>query len=108
MSEIRPEAGNRGTFQVSGDLVFETVPELLEQGRALLDTGVDAGVTGIELDFNGVTRADSAGLALLIEWMRSARRLRLNIVFRNVPEQMLAIARVSGVDGILPLARQSQ
>ncbi len=105
MSEIRLEAGEGGGFQVSGELVFDTVPELLEQGRVLFDSGVGA---GIELDFNRVTRADSAGLALLIGWMRIAHRRHRNIVFRNVPEQMLAIARVCGVDAILPLGRQQQ
>lgn len=100
MSEIRPEEGARGGFRVSGELVFDTVPELLEQGRVLFDDGVP----GFDLDFSGVSRADSAGVALLIEWMRIAHRRHRNIVFRNVPEQMLAIARVSGVDDILPIA----
>lgn len=103
MSETRLEAGEGGRFQVSGELVFATVPELLAQGRVLFDS--DA---GIELDFHRVTRADSAGLALLIEWTRIAHHRHRNIVFRNVPEQLLSIARVSGVDAILPFARQQQ
>lgn len=97
---IRPAPGVGGGFRVSGDLVFDTAPDLLERGRALF--GGDG--SGIELDFAGVTRADSAGLTLLIGWMRIARGRNRDIVFRNVPEQMLAIARVSGVDAMLPLA----
>jgi phospholipid transport system transporter-binding protein len=100
MTEIRAEAGMRGGFRVVGELVFDTVPGLLAQGRALFDDGAP----GLEIDFSGVTRADSAGLALLIGWMRIAHRRHRNIVFRNVPEQMLAIARVSGIEAILPLA----
>ncbi len=101
MSEIRPDEARRGGYRISGELVFDSVPGLLEQGRRIFASG-DA---GIELDFDGVTRADSAGLALLIEWMRAARLRRREIVFRNVPEQVLSIARVSGVDAILPLSK---
>lgn len=99
MSELKADVSRPGCFLVSGELVFATVPELLEQGRHLLATG-DA----IELDFNGVAKADSAGLALMVEWMRAAQRRRVDIVFRNIPEQILTMARVSGVDTILPLA----
>ncbi len=99
MSEISPDAAVSGGFRVSGELVFETVPELLEQGRALFGDGAP----GFDLDLGGVTRADSAGLALLVGWMRIAHARHRNIVFRNVPEQLLAIARVSGLDTILPL-----
>ncbi len=99
-SGIRPDPAVSGGLRVSGELVFETVPELLEQGRVLFEEGAP----GFELDLGGVTRADSAGLALLVEWMRIAHRRHRNIVFRNVPEQMLAIARVSGLEEILPLA----
>ncbi len=101
MSEIRPDETRRGGFRVSGELVFDTVPALLDQGRALFD----GDAADVELDFNGVTRADSAGVALLIEWMRMAHRRHRNIAFRNVPDQMIAIARVSGVDAVLPLAK---
>jgi phospholipid transport system transporter-binding protein len=101
MNEIKADPRDADLLTVSGELSFATVPALLEQGSVLL-----AGCgERIRLDLGGVTRADSAGLALLIEWLRIARRRRAVIEFRNIPPQMLAIARVSGLDSVLPLAQ---
>lgn len=98
MSEIRVDPGDPAALSVNGELNFSTVPALLERGSALL-----AGRAGaIRLDLGGVTRADSAGLALLIEWLRVARRNHASIEIRNMPAQLRAIARVSGLDAILP------
>jgi len=57
----------------------------------------------IYIDLQAVERSDSAGLALLIEWLRVARHLNKTITFRNIPPQMHAIAQVSGLEEILPL-----
>ena len=99
MSRIQADPGDAAALRVAGELNFATVPLLLEQGNALL-----AGRAGarVSLDLREVTRGDSAGLALLIEWMRTARRQGSAIEFRNIPPQMLAIARVSGLDDVLP------
>ena len=56
-------------------------------------------------DLAGVERADSAGLALLIEWMRRARRAGRPVRFLNLPPQMLEIARAASLDRVLPLGR---
>lgn len=99
MSEIRVDPGDPAALSVNGELNFSTVPALLERGAALLAGHAGAAV---RLDLGGVTRADSAGLALLIEWLRVARRNRASIEIRNMPAQLRAIARVSGLDAILP------
>ncbi|MGE0371222.1 MAG: lipid asymmetry maintenance protein MlaB [Gammaproteobacteria bacterium] len=98
MSEVRADPGDPSALSVSGELNFATVPALLERGAALLA----AGGGRIRLDLGGVTRADSAGLALLIEWLRLARSRRASLEIVNMPAQLRAIARVSGLDGILP------
>ena len=80
-----------------GDLSFATVPALSD--------GLDIGSTDrprISIDLAGVTRSDSAGLALLVEWLRESERLGKTITFLNMPAQMQSIARVCGLDGILP------
>jgi len=85
------------TFAVSGDLSFDSAPDLWRAGLALLD-----GRRALTLDLDEVTRTDSAGLALLVEWMREARRRDIRIRFRNLPEQLLAIARTSRLQRLLP------
>ncbi|MBZ0070388.1 MAG: STAS domain-containing protein [Gammaproteobacteria bacterium] len=89
-----------GRLLLAGELSFATVPRLWETSRNLLREDGD-----LHIDLKDVQRSDSAGLALLVEWMRVARQLGKPIEFLNIPAQMLAIARVSSLDQILPLSR---
>lgn len=89
-----------GRWKISGEMTFATVTGLLAQSRDLF---AQAGAR-IEVGLEAVERVDSAGLALLIEWMREARTLDKAIYFSKLPEQMMAIAAASDLDSILPLA----
>lgn len=100
MRQAALRTGPDGRLSLEGELSFETVVQLLGEIRRLLDKD-----TEIRVDLQGVSRADSAGLALLVEWMRIAKELGKSIQFLNIPQQMLAIARVSGLDQVLPLSR---
>lgn len=88
-----------GVLQINGELTFSTVSTVLEQSRPLL-----ASINGqVVMELADVERVDSAGLALLIQWMRMAREQGVEILFRHVPEQLLAIAHASDLDHIIPL-----
>jgi len=93
------DEGN-GHWLLEGELGFGTVPGVLQHSGASM-----RGLDSIRVDLKGVTRADSAGLALLVEWLRESERAGLPIRFVNVPVQLLSIARVCGLDGILSLSR---
>ncbi len=86
-------------LSVRSDLTFTTVTTVLRHSRSLLQS--DSGKLVIELA--DVARADSAGLALLMEWLRMAQANGLQILFRHVPEQLLAIARASDLERLIPL-----
>jgi len=88
-----------GRFRVEGRLVFDTAAGALEASHKLF-----ADYHAIELDLSGVTGADSAGVALLIEWVSRARHSKCVLHFRHVPEQVLAIARINDVGNMLPVA----
>lgn len=96
----RLETTAEGCFRLSGDLTFKSVPAIW---RAGLETLISA--PKIEIDLKGIRRSDSAGLALLIEWQRLATRANKSVSYLNMPAQMLAIARASSLDQILPLSR---
>ena len=86
-------------LQVRGDLTFATVTALLAASQPLF-----AARTGrLQVDLAGVGRADSAGLALLIEWLRLARAAGCELSFQAVPAQLQAIAAASGLTDMLPL-----
>ena len=94
----RPELRSIGPGQlgVSGPLIFATAGELLEASRELF-----AGDAAITIDLSGVTKIDSAGLALLLEWLRWGQAGHLQLRFVALPEKLLAIARLSGVEEML-------
>jgi phospholipid transport system transporter-binding protein len=50
-----------------------------------------------------VTLTDSAGLALMIEWLQLARAAKHEIVFTNIPEQMRDLIRVNGLTQVFQL-----
>ena len=86
----------KGRWLLEGELDSSSVPAVLKSSAK--------GFTGsrkIQVDLKGVTRADSAGLALLVEWLRESERAGRVISFTNVPQQLLAIARLCGLDAIL-------
>lgn len=95
---VRLEAqGN--VLELIGELGFDTVSEVLEPGRRAI-----AGVAGAHavLDLSQVTRADSAGLALVVDWLRAARARELELELRAVPAQLADIARVSDLETLIP------
>ena len=67
MAEITISATDEGCLQVSGELVFATAPRLLAEGESLF-----GGQQDLVIDLGGVKRCDSAGLALLLEWLERA------------------------------------
>lgn len=93
------EDSGGGHFRVEGRLGFDTVMAALDASQKLF-----ADHQAIELDLSGVTAADSAGVALLIEWVSRARHSKCLLHFRHVPEQVMAIARISDVESMLPVA----
>ena len=100
MSQARIEEGKNGRLEIHGDLNFSSV--------ALLWNGAGGTIPQreeLDIDLSHVQRSDSAGLALLVEFLRQARQAGQSIRFFNIPAQMLAIARVSALDEVLPLQR---
>jgi phospholipid transport system transporter-binding protein len=89
---------SNGRLAFEGDLSFASVPGLWRDWRRIA-----SGRTGLDIELSGVRRSDSAGLALLVECLREARQSGAKVRLFNIPEQMLAIARVSGLETVLPL-----
>ena len=84
--------------KLAGVLNFQSVAELLSVEHAWLKSG------NIDINLAEISQSNSAGLALLLEWMKMAKQKGLQIKYHSVPEQLLSIARAYGVDQELPLA----
>ncbi|HKJ22874.1 MAG TPA: STAS domain-containing protein [Gammaproteobacteria bacterium] len=96
--EAHIEAAGEGRYLLCGELSFATVPALLRE----VDTPFN-GQEQVILDLERVTRADSAGLALLVEWVRRARQRSTPLTIRNMPPQLQGMAKVAGLDRVLSL-----
>jgi phospholipid transport system transporter-binding protein len=92
----RLESLGAGRFRVSGVLDASTAREVLEESEARFEQ-----FAGLDIDLGGVGESDSAGLALLIEWLRLARQWKKEIQFANVPAQIEALARISEVEDLI-------
>lgn len=97
MKEPRLEKAGDGRWRLTGPLNLDTVSGLL--GR--LDDALRNGGESTVLDLEGVTRCDSAAVALLLEWRRRARAAGVKLRYENLPENLLAIARISDAEGFL-------
>lgn len=98
MSKTTLTTGKDGNWSIHGELVFATVPGLLAQAAGRFD-----GQGDLVIDLSGVTHSDSAGLALVLEWLDECRQAGRGLRLQTPPQSMLDIARVSNVSDLLPL-----
>ena len=96
MNEYAFEDLGDGKFGLAGELTFATAEQILRESEDLF-----AEYTHIEVDLSAVTRADSAGLALLLEWITWANHNVREIRFVGIPERINAIAHTTEVDHLL-------
>ncbi|HEX6637217.1 MAG TPA: STAS domain-containing protein [Steroidobacteraceae bacterium] len=87
-----------GRISVTGELTFANAREARLRGHQVFDA---SSAQVLVVDCSGVTRADSAGLAVLLDWLAWGRRKSRAISLENLPDSLLAIARISEVDGLL-------
>jgi phospholipid transport system transporter-binding protein len=84
------------TQTVAGALTFETVPDLYQSSASWFE-----GAGELTLDLAQVERTDSAGLALLIEWLRRAQAANRTLRFANIPAQVQTLIRINGLQDAL-------
>lgn len=99
MSENRFASRGGGVFELSGRLTFQTVTRFQEH----IGTVLQGDSQPVTIDMRGISLADSAGLALMIEWLQRARAAQREIVFANIPEQVRQLIRVNGLQKVFQL-----
>lgn len=97
MSNATIEESGSG-FAIHGEMNLATVNHLLLASASIQFNRKSV----LEIDLGQVRRADSAGLALLVEWLAKAKHSDTNIRFLNMPKQMREIARITELDSLLP------
>jgi phospholipid transport system transporter-binding protein len=90
-------AGDR--MRVCGVVDFTTVLALEQQGREWLR---DQAPALFHLDLSDVTHCNSAVVALLLSWLRTARAVGKQVAIENVPRSLNGQMHLAGLEGILP------
>ena len=81
------------SYFVEGDLTFFSLNKKTIKSFDFLNI-----TKKICIDLEKVTSADSAGLALMIEWIKQSKLHSTNLTFKNIPQQLLTLARLSDFD----------
>lgn len=92
MTSVTGIKNQNGCLMVSGNLNFLTVPEVWQLSLPLLRD-----LKELRFDLEKVNSSDSAGLALLVEWMKYAKENQKKISFYHIPSQLDAIIKAAGV-----------
>ena len=81
---------------LAGALDMNTVPALYDAGLQRLAS------EDLRVDFSQVVSVDSAAVSMLLGWARAAHRSRHTLQLAGLPEDLLSLARLYGVDELLP------
>ena len=106
-ASARAVAADKASFQIAGSspgrliargaLTFETAGRARAQGRiALRNAGPK-----LAMDCGAISQSDSAGLAVLLDWLAEARRSGRSLRYEQLPAGLLGLARISAVDEFL-------
>lgn len=87
-----------GRIAINSALTFQTARRICAAGIALF---LEDRSPTLVVDCAGVPNADSAGLAVLIEWRRWAKQHGRHLTFANLPKEITAIAHLSEVTAVL-------
>ncbi len=89
-------------LRVSGRLTMDTIGASFHEAMQQLEG------KAWTVDLAQVEAADSAGVSLLLGWLRNAQRHGATLTFVNVPDNLRSLADLYGVADALPLSHSSQ
>lgn len=87
----------QGKWVLTGELDFSNVMLLYEKSLLGIKESLE-----LRFDFSQLMASNSAGLALIIEWIKLAKRHAKPIHFEHLPPKLIAIAKVAGMLPLIP------
>ena len=85
-----------GVFDLIGEMSFETAAQILKASEREFVQHAET-----QVNLSQVSKADSAGLALLLEWKAQAKSRNTVIRYVALPESLLAVARTTEVTDLI-------
>lgn len=100
MTKLTVTEAPKGHFSLQGELNRHTIPEseslIAIQGKVSAKNSEKS-----ILDMAGVSHADTAGLAWLMNLLKDSREKNIEVELKNIPETLINLAKISDVDGFL-------
>ncbi len=93
------EAGAGGALAARGPLTFASARAAHLAGIAAL--GGAPSQPALVMDCAGIAEADSAGLAVLLDWLATAKASGHALRYVGLPQGFAALARISEVEALL-------
>lgn len=93
MSECKIHTIKDGVVKIEGVLDLKTVNSLKKQTISLF-----SGLSEIQFDLSAVQQSNSAGLALVLDWLKMAKKNQVSVTFSNFPEHLRELAAVYGIE----------
>jgi phospholipid transport system transporter-binding protein len=93
-ASLEKKAGN---IEVKGTLDSDTIMTIMSTGFQMIKKSPSNPV----FDFGAVTQADSTALALLLAWIRYAKKCGKKILYIHIPIAMIEIAEACRLGRIL-------
>jgi len=93
------QRGRDGRWRLSGELDFASVTALRPRLAEALQQG-----GALDIDLAGVTRTNSAGLALLLQWQEDAARRGATLRILHPPKSLMELAELSNLEQVLAFA----
>lgn len=87
-----------GRLALRGDLDFDSAVIAHQAGLAFFSRSSTREWT---IDCSGLAHANSAALAVLLDWLGAMHRAGGALRYEGLPERVRAIAEISEVDGLL-------
>ncbi|MFW5443320.1 MAG: lipid asymmetry maintenance protein MlaB [Methylococcaceae bacterium] len=81
------------SYCIEGELTFSSLNKKNIKSFGFLKTTKE-----VHIDLSKVSAADSAGLALMIEWIKHSKLYGSKLTFKNIPQQLITLAKLSSFD----------
>lgn len=83
-------------FFISGDLNFSNVMSVYEKSLPQLNQSPEC-----HFNFSQLTSSDSSGIALIIEWVKLAKRHHKPIKFVQLSQDLMSLAKAARLDTLI-------
>jgi len=84
---------SNGNFFIEGELTFSSLNKKTIRSFDILKQRQET-----HIDLTKVSSADSAGLALVLEWIKHSKQHNTKLLFKGIPQQLITLAALSGLD----------